>query len=158
MGVRAHSCPTLCHPVGCSLLGSSAHGTFQARILEGDAISSSRGLPGPREWVRVSCILCILYTTATIIFLKWKTPLPEKLPQLLLTFRIRSQIFSPTLQDYFHLFQVCVSRVIWDVFERVTGRKARGLQMEEIGCKCQTFKNLSLKWQEETNSLWKYFS
>ena len=24
-------------------------------------------------------------------------------------------------------------------FERVTGRKARGLQMEEIGCKCQTF-------------------
>ena len=24
-------------------------------------------------------------------------------------------------------------------FERVTGRKARGLQTEEIGCKCQTF-------------------
>ena len=23
--------------------------------------------------------------------------------------------------------------------EGVTGRKARGLQMEEIGCKCQTF-------------------
>ena len=23
--------------------------------------------------------------------------------------------------------------------ERVTGRKARGLQMEEIGCKCPTF-------------------
>ena len=23
--------------------------------------------------------------------------------------------------------------------ERVTGRKARGLQMEEIGCKCQAF-------------------
>ena len=34
-------------------------------------------------------------------------------------------------------------------FERVTGRKARGLQMEEIACKCQTF--LSLKPQEETN-------
>ena len=29
--------------------------------------------------------------------------------------------------------------------ERVTGRKARGLQMEEIGCKCQTFFSLSLK-------------
>ena len=26
-----------------------------------------------------------------------------------------------------------------DDYERVTGRKARGLQMEEIGCKCQTF-------------------
>ena len=32
----------------------------------------------------------------------------------------------------------------------VTGRKARGLQTEEIGCKCQTF-FLSLKQQEETN-------
>ena len=37
--------------------------------------------------------------------------------------------------------------------ERVTGRKAKGLQMEEIGCKCQAFFfSLSLfKWQEETN-------
>ena len=34
--------------------------------------------------------------------------------------------------------------------ERVTGRKARGLQMEEIACKCQTFL-ISLKQQEETN-------
>ena len=29
--------------------------------------------------------------------------------------------------------------------KRVTGRKARGLQMEEIGCKCQTF-FIFLKW------------
>ena len=36
--------------------------------------------------------------------------------------------------------------------ERVIGRKARGLQMEEIGCKCQTF-FISLKQQEETNVL-----
>ena len=36
-------------------------------------------------------------------------------------------------------------------FERVTGRKARGLQMEKIGCKCQAFFYLSLKQQEETN-------
>ena len=38
--------------------------------------------------------------------------------------------------------------------ERVTGRKARGLQMEEIGYKCQTFFfffYLSLKQLEETN-------
>ena len=33
--------------------------------------------------------------------------------------------------------------------ERETVRKARGLQMEEIACKCQTF--FSLKRQEETN-------
>ena len=38
--------------------------------------------------------------------------------------------------------------------ERVTGRKARGLQMEEIGYKCQTFFffNLPLKQQEEKNN------
>ena len=35
--------------------------------------------------------------------------------------------------------------------ERVTGRKARGLRMEEIGCRCQTFFYLSLKRQEEIN-------
>ena len=29
-----------------------------------------------------------------------------------------------------------------EIHERVTGRKARGLQMEEIACKCQTFLSL----------------
>ena len=27
-------CPTLCHPMDCSLPGSSVHGIFQARVLE----------------------------------------------------------------------------------------------------------------------------
>ena len=44
----AQSCSALCDPMGCSLLGSSVHGIFQARILEWVAISSSRGsLPNP---------------------------------------------------------------------------------------------------------------
>ena len=34
-------------PVDCSPLGSSVHGTLQARLLERVAISSSRGSPGP---------------------------------------------------------------------------------------------------------------
>ena len=37
------SCLTLCDPMDCSLLGSSIHGVFQARILEWVAISFSRG-------------------------------------------------------------------------------------------------------------------
>ena len=39
------------------------------------------------------------------------------------------------------------------LIERVRGKKARGPQMEEIVCKCQTlfFFNLSLKRQKETN-------
>ena len=35
------SCPTLCNPIDCSLPGSSVHGIFQARILEGGAIAFS---------------------------------------------------------------------------------------------------------------------
>ena len=39
----AQSCLTLCDPMDCSLLGSSIHGIFQARVLGWVAISFSRG-------------------------------------------------------------------------------------------------------------------
>ena len=35
------SCPTLSHPMDCSLPGSSVHGIFQARVLERVAIAFS---------------------------------------------------------------------------------------------------------------------
>ena len=49
------SCPTLCNPMDCSLLGSSIHGIFQARVLEWGAIDcldpfyfcSLSATPGP---------------------------------------------------------------------------------------------------------------
>ena len=37
--------------------------------------------------------------------------------------------------------------------ERVTGRKARGLQMEEIGCKCQTFLSLLSGRRKQTSDI-----
>ena len=37
----AQSCPTLLDPMDCSLLGSSVHGIFQARVLEWGAIAFS---------------------------------------------------------------------------------------------------------------------
>ena len=43
----AKSCPTLCHPMDCSLQGSSVHGIFQASILEWVTISSPGDLPDP---------------------------------------------------------------------------------------------------------------
>ena len=55
----AHSCPTVCDFMNCSLPGSSVHGTFQARILEWVAISYSRGSSQPRDWIHVPCIFCI---------------------------------------------------------------------------------------------------
>ena len=36
-------CLTLCHPLDCSLLGSSVHGILQARIPEWAAIPFSTG-------------------------------------------------------------------------------------------------------------------
>ena len=41
----ALSCPTLCDPMDCSLPGSSAHGIFQARVLEWGAIAFSEIIP-----------------------------------------------------------------------------------------------------------------
>ena len=41
--VRAQLCPTLCNPLDCSWPGSSIHGILQERILEWDAMPSSRG-------------------------------------------------------------------------------------------------------------------
>ena len=43
------SCPALCDPLDCSLLGSSVHGILQARMLEWVAMASSRGASGPRD-------------------------------------------------------------------------------------------------------------
>ena len=53
----AQSCPTLCDPRDCSLLGSSVHVIFQTRILEWVAISFSRVSSQPRDQTRVSCIV-----------------------------------------------------------------------------------------------------
>ena len=55
--VSAQSCPTLCNPVDCKLLGFSVHGILQARILEWIAVFFSRGSSRPRDWTRVSLIV-----------------------------------------------------------------------------------------------------
>ena len=40
-----------------------------------------------------------------------------------------------------------------EIHERVTGRKARGLQMEEIACKCQTFLSLLSGKRKQTGDI-----
>ena len=50
------SCPTLCDSIDCSLLGSTVHEIFQARILEWVAISFSRGSSQPRDGSPVSLV------------------------------------------------------------------------------------------------------
>ena len=53
------SCPTLCDPMNCRLLGSSVHGILQARILEWIATFFSRGSSQPRERTCLSYVLCL---------------------------------------------------------------------------------------------------
>ena len=43
----AESCPTLADPIDCSPPGSSVHGIFQARILEGVPFPTAGDLPDP---------------------------------------------------------------------------------------------------------------
>ena len=62
-GLVAKSCLTPCDPMDCSLLGSSVHGTLQARVLEGVAISFSRGSSQPRDQTQVSCIAGRFFTS-----------------------------------------------------------------------------------------------
>ena len=40
----SQSCPTLCNPMNCSLLGSFVHGILQARILEGGCYFLLQGI------------------------------------------------------------------------------------------------------------------
>ena len=47
MWAHALSCPTLCDPVDCSPPGSSVHGIFQARTLDGLPFPPPGALPDP---------------------------------------------------------------------------------------------------------------
>ena len=51
--VCAESCPAFCNSVDDSLLGSSVHGIFQARILDWLAISYSRISSQPRDQMMI---------------------------------------------------------------------------------------------------------
>ena len=53
------SCPTLCDPMDCKLLGSSVHGSFRARILDWVAISYLRRPSQPRDQTCISCVCCV---------------------------------------------------------------------------------------------------
>ena len=66
MCLVTQSCPTLCKPMNCSPPGSSVHGILQARILEWDAFSFSKGSSWPRDLTQVSC-------TAGRFFIVWAT-------------------------------------------------------------------------------------
>ena len=68
-GAVTQSCPTLHDPMDCSLPGSSAHGIFQARVLEWGAIAFSAwvmraGQPQRRDLNPSEIPLCISFVSS----------------------------------------------------------------------------------------------
>ena len=58
-GSLTQLCLTLCDSLDSSPPSASVHGTFQARMLEWVAITSSGGSSPPRDQTRVSKVFCI---------------------------------------------------------------------------------------------------
>ena len=97
----AQLCPIHCDPVDCSLLVSSVHGLLQARILEWEAISFSRGSSQPRDRTRVSCITGRFFTV-------WAT---REIP-ILLYERESCSVVSDTLQPHGLVHGILQARIL----------------------------------------------
>ena len=67
-----------CVPMDCSPPGSSAHGIFQARLLEWVAISFSRGSSQPRDQTRSLASPTLAQTHARTFLLKPLTTLSHE--------------------------------------------------------------------------------
>ena len=79
------SCPTLCDPMDCSLLGSSVHGILQASILEWVAFPSPGHLPNPGSNPDLPHCRRILYHLShqgsQEYWSGWPIPSPGDLPE-----------------------------------------------------------------------------
>ena len=104
----AHSCPTLCDRMDCSLPGSSVHGILQARILEWVAIPFLQGIL-PTQGLNLGLLYCrwILYHLSHQWTSEWPVRPTNKLCCLFLfTFSLHFLHFSlagfiPATQAFF---------------------------------------------------------
>ena len=99
------SCPILWYPMDYSLPGSSVHGIFQARILEWDAISSSRGSSQPRDWTYISYISCI----GLQILYHWATWEAHFLNRFIVFFLLGLRAFQYILVTF---YQICDFKIL----------------------------------------------
>ena len=74
-GEVTQSCLTLCHPMDCSLLGSSVHGIFQARILKWVAMRHETFKPKQLS-LRSNVDLASLYLPSKLWQRMSEAPLP----------------------------------------------------------------------------------
>ena len=102
-------CLTLCDMLGCSPPGSSVHGIFLAIILEGVAISFSRGSSWPRDWTCVCVYVCIYSVqfshSVVSYFLQphgpqhTRPPCPSPIPRVYPNSRLLSRWCLPTISS-----------------------------------------------------------
>ena len=100
----AQSCLTLCNSMDYSITGSSVHGISQTRILEWDAMPSSRDKAQPRDRTQVSCIAGGLFTS-------WATRKAQENQE---TFLILKE--TPRKEDGSYKFKTifpCLLRCLW---------------------------------------------
>ena len=84
------SCPTLCDPMDCSLPGSSAHGIFQARVLEWVAIAfSDLWMKPPLKYMGV-WLLDQLEVSCVELFLKISLSSEKKLRVCMILMPLRN--------------------------------------------------------------------
>ena len=71
--VRAHLCPTLCHPMDCRPPDSFVPGIFQGQIFVCVVISYSRESSQPKDWNHVSCMSSLVGRVFLFFFLIYFT-------------------------------------------------------------------------------------
>ena len=68
----AQSCLTLHDPMDCSLPGSSAHGIFQARVLEWVAVAFSQVFCSCSKWAQLMAVVCGLLVAVASLVVKYR--------------------------------------------------------------------------------------
>ena len=125
------SSPTLCDPMDWSPPDSSIHGIFQARILEWDAISSSRGSSQPRDWIYISYISCI----GLQILYHWATWEAHFLNRLIVFFLLGLRVFQYNLVTFYQICDFKIFSPISDLaFHSVSSilQKSKGLNFDGV--------------------------
>ena len=107
VGHELTKCQTLCNPMDWSLPGSSAHGIFQARVLEWVAISFSRGSSWPRDRTWVFLVAGRHFT----IWATWEAPTYSihSINGVYMSIPIFWFIPPPSPPDHTFVLCVCVS-------------------------------------------------
>ena len=137
------------------------------------AVYMSRSITAQQQWYHLLAVGCCFNTnTQNNMYVKYICVLKHdnEIDNRTLPPTLRSQV-SPLSSEFLYapLWASVVAQLVKNLpamrqtrvrslvgNERVTGRKARGLQMEEIACKCQTFLSLLSGRRKQTSNIFSF--